>query len=62
MTKTKLVDTPVGKVKVGPNVTPSSGPTTTIKETKKEYIKIAESGTVPVEKLRDNGIQYSPTY
>ncbi|GEM_PF-5925162 len=62
MAKTKLVDTPVGKVKVGPDATPSSEATTTINETKREFMKMAKSGTIPVEKLRDNGIQYTPSY
>jgi len=58
MGKSKTVKTPVGKINVGPNATPSAEATTTIREMKTEFIKVAKRGTVPVERLRDDTTKY----
>ena len=59
MNKTKIVSTPLGKIKVGPNTTPSTPATVKFSEMKSEFIKIAESGTIPANKLRDEADNYS---
>lgn len=53
MTKTKIVNTPVGIIEISPTTTTSTSATVTITKMKDEFIKIANSGTVPVDKLRD---------
>lgn len=58
MGKTKVVNTPIGKITVGPNTVPSEEATKTINQTKTEFTKIANSGTVPVDKLRDDATEH----
>lgn len=59
MGKSKIVNTPVGKINVKPGATPSSEATSTFKEIKKEFEKVAKSGSVSVERLKDGTIGYS---
>lgn len=54
MNKTTTVDTPVGKIVVEPNATPSKSATATISEMKVDIEKIVKSGTVSLETLLDD--------
>ncbi|MBU0572105.1 hypothetical protein KKH23_01945 [Patescibacteria group bacterium] len=48
------VDTPVGKIVVEPDATPSKSATATISEMKDDIEKIVESGTVSLKTLLDD--------
>lgn len=58
MMKNKVINTPVGKISVGPNATPSEAPTKEINKMKTEFVKVAKSGNVPIEKLREDETKY----
>jgi hypothetical protein len=56
------VSTPIGKITIGPDTTPSRSASRTISEMKGEFVKIARSGSVPAEKLKDDRTSPCPTY
>lgn len=54
MNKPTIVNTPVGKIVVEPNATPSRSASATIAEMKNDFLKVANSGSVSNERLKDN--------
>lgn len=54
MNKSKFVKTPLGKVETKPNRTPSSNATVSFAEIRSEIKKIADQGTVSIEKMKEH--------
>jgi hypothetical protein len=50
----KTIKTPVGKIEVGPDKTRSDSATSTIQEMRQEFVRVAKSGIISAERLKND--------